>query len=287
MAVDLEDDYAEKHSIVNELFIVTADENYVVARWCYQHELRVDFFWLAVHSLEKYLKAALLLNGLPAKGYGHNIVKLFGDVWSLAPELLPTILVKPSQYEIEFWYDETTEKFIERLYADGQADNRYQLFGYSLHMEDLFKVDQIVFAIRRLCQPLEAHFLAKKRPGVPDQSRRERMIKDHPSSANLYSRLEQVASGSRGKILQQALLNWNFSFAPPDYPHTAIVYSTASQNPVLVRRLFDPLEAGSQNFVKADALWKWVKDNIHLSKELRKEIEDERAKLKAIAAKGT
>jgi hypothetical protein len=281
MAADIDDNYAEKHSIVNELFLATADENYVAARWCYQHGLRVDFFWLAVHNLEKYMKAALLLNGLTAKGYGHDIVKLYADVRPLAPELLPSNLAKPSQYELDHWYAETTEKFIERLYRDGRADNRYQLFGYNLHMEDLFKVDQVIFAIRRLCQPLETHFLIKKMPGVPDQSRRERMIKDHPSSVNLRSKLEEVASGQRGETLRQALLNWNFPFAPFNYPHMPISYSTASRNPILVRRLYDPLETGPQSFANADVLWQWVKDNIQLSKELQKEIEGERKRLKA------
>lgn len=62
----LDDSFADKHSIINELFIATADDNYVLARW--QH-LNVDFFWLAVHALEKYLKAVLLLNGKSAKPY--------------------------------------------------------------------------------------------------------------------------------------------------------------------------------------------------------------------------
>ena len=49
--------YAAKHSIIKELFIATADDNYINARWCFHENLNVDFFWLAVHCLEKYLKA--------------------------------------------------------------------------------------------------------------------------------------------------------------------------------------------------------------------------------------
>ncbi len=72
----LDDSFADKHSIINELFIATADDNYVLARSCFHQHLNVDFFWLAVHALEKYLKAVLLLNGKTAKSYGHDIVKL-------------------------------------------------------------------------------------------------------------------------------------------------------------------------------------------------------------------
>jgi hypothetical protein len=78
----LDDLYAHKHSIADGLYIKTADENYVIARWCCSYNLDTDFFWLAAHSLEKYIKAALLLNEQSAKEYieggkkkpfGHNI----------------------------------------------------------------------------------------------------------------------------------------------------------------------------------------------------------------------
>ena len=102
MADEFERLYAGKHSIVQELFIKTADENYVTARFCFAHELNVDFFWNAVHGLEKYLKAALLLSGRSGKDFtvagtrrlfNHNIAELFAEVRPLAPERIPTRLV--------------------------------------------------------------------------------------------------------------------------------------------------------------------------------------------------
>jgi len=127
----LEHTFAGKHSIVNEFFVKTADDNYVAARWCFVEGLDVDFFWLAVHVLEKYLKAALLLNGRPAKSYSHDIVKLYAAVAPLAPELLPKKLPKPEQFDDDLhWREETPEVFLKRLYGDGQPGNRYQLFGY-------------------------------------------------------------------------------------------------------------------------------------------------------------
>ncbi len=73
----------------------TADDNYVTARWCYHEDLNIDFFWLAVRCLEKYLKAALLMNGRPVFTYQHDIVRLYAAVKPLAPELLPDMLAKP------------------------------------------------------------------------------------------------------------------------------------------------------------------------------------------------
>jgi HEPN domain-containing protein len=95
MSIDLDDLYPYKHSLVDEFFIKTADDNYVVARWCADNGMDVDFFWLALHCLEKYLKAALVLNGRSAKNYGHNIKALYADVHPLAPELLPITLTIP------------------------------------------------------------------------------------------------------------------------------------------------------------------------------------------------
>ena len=92
----LDDLFRYKHSIANELYIKTADENYIVARGCSSYGLETDFFWLAAHCLEKYMKAALLLNERSAKEYvkngkktrySHDIDKLYEDTQHLAPEL--------------------------------------------------------------------------------------------------------------------------------------------------------------------------------------------------------
>jgi len=271
--------FAAKSSIIKELLINTADENYVVARTCFHANLNVDFFWLAVHCLEKYLKAVLLHNGHSAKSYGHNIVELYKDVRPLAPELLPPNLVRPEGMPQELWREEPVVEFIERLHKDGQADNRYQLFGYVRRAEDLWKFDQVVFSVRRLCQPLEAHFLYKERPGAPNDTKREWMLKD-PRSWNLHGILESVIEGGRGETVRHAFLNWNRPFAPEGYHHTETDYRSASREPVLVRRLFDPLRAGPENFREADELWEWVNRNIQLPKWLVNEIEEERIRLK-------
>ena len=279
MAHDLDESHADKSSIIKELFVATADDNYVVARWCYLEGMNVDFLWLAVHCLEKYLKAVLLFNGHSAKSYGHDIVELYAAVYPLAPELLPNDLTKPQGLDFPYWHAETVGPFLERLYRDGQADNRYQLFGYVRHAEDLFKLDEMVFRIRRMCQPLEAHFLSKKRDNVPDLSNRD-CLRERPRCAHrLYSKLEDTFDGKRGEALQHAAISNNFSFAP-DRSHEPLPYGSTAQNPVLVRRLYDPLEMGPQYFSECDHLWKWVQDNIYIPKPLVKEIDDERKKLK-------
>jgi hypothetical protein len=286
---DLDDLYPFKHDLVSELYIKTADENYVAARWCFANGLDTDFFWLAAHCMEKYLKAALLLNELPAKTYSHDIERLYADVHPLAPELLPTTLTVPEHLATGIFMlgDEPVEKFVKRLYFYGQPDNRYSFIGYIRRGSDILKFDQLVFVVRRLCQPLEAHFLGKRfkdKRDVPNHTRRERMVKDDPSSRDLHSHLEEIISGKRGKVLQRVLLNWNLPFAPAEYKHGRMAYGSMTRNPVLVRRFLDPLDAGKPERDKhADELWAWAKENLYFPREFIKVYEQARADRKSAA----
>jgi hypothetical protein len=276
MAKPYPEQYAEKHSIVKELFIATADDNYVNARWCFHENLNVDFFWLAVHCLEKYLKAVLLLNGESSLKYQHEIVELFQQVKKSARCLLPATLVRPADIPAEMWREEQIEDFIERLYRDGQAHNRYQLFGYSRRPGDLWKLDQVVFAVRRLCQPLDTAVF----PQENTLTYREILLRN-PKRWSLDNKLEETFDGKRGDVLKHAFLNRNFPFAPDGYMHSPIMtYTFASQESVLGRRLFDPLETGPERFAASDGLWLWVKENIFVPKTLAADIEREREQLK-------
>ena len=195
--------YAEMNSIVKELFISTADDNYTLARWCFQQNINIDFFWLSVHCLEKYFKAVLLINGKSARNFGHNIEKLYAAVKLLAPELLVSEFERPANMPPPLWRNEAVPNFVKRLHQDGQANNRYLLFGYGRHAEDLFKLDQVVFSVRRLAQPLEARWVGEKDDDdLPKDSIRESLGKWPKKHANLQSKLEETMEGKRGQELQ-------------------------------------------------------------------------------------
>ena len=122
MGYDLKPIDAQKKQIVQELFINTADDNYITARWCFIEELNVDYFWLAVHALEKYMKAVLLVNGMSSKGFNHDIVKLYKSVKLFASDLLPDSLEQPDALGSNYqWRAESPEQFLQRLYDNGNA----------------------------------------------------------------------------------------------------------------------------------------------------------------------
>ncbi len=132
---------ADKLTIVRDLFIATADNNYITARWCHQQGLNIDFFWLAAHALEKYMKAALLLNdrssireqsgsGKP-RSFGHDLEALYSALGGIATGLLPERFARPELIEQGAWIDETIAVYMAGLHAKGNADNRYMIVSAS------------------------------------------------------------------------------------------------------------------------------------------------------------
>ena len=89
--------------IVESMFVATADQNYILARHAFFNEFDVDFFWLSLHALEKYMKATLLLNGQSAKEFGHDLTMLYSQVRTLHLDYGP--LSKPLIEDAE-WCDE-------------------------------------------------------------------------------------------------------------------------------------------------------------------------------------
>ena len=290
MAYNIEPIHAEQSRIVNGLFVDTADDNYITARWCFFERLNVDYFWLGVHALEKYMKAVLLLNGCSSRSYrhegkcqsfGHDIVVLHEHVKSFASDLLPGNLEQPDALQIDHWRDETPEAFVHRLYRSGNADNRYQIFGFVQRPEDLFKLDAMVFALRRLCVPLDAYFLGKRRPDKENPTHRDLLAKQ-PKSWHISStgKLESTANGKRGERLRDVMLNLNVRFAPDDFSHGSFRSGTSARNSVLGRTILAPLEKtpDSEAAALAAEVCDWTLTNIQLPQDVRKQLHNAKAK---------
>ena len=169
-----------KNNVVTNLFVDMADQDYVLARLAYHEGMGNSFFWVAGQAIEKYLKASLLLNGESSKEYGHNLVKLFEAVDNYASDLLPEKLTKPQQLTIAHWHEETPAEFLKRIEPNTDPNNRYNIFGYLLRREDLFHLDQFIFAARRVAFQLDAYpFIGQPQQQGGTQTVRK-MLEDSP-----------------------------------------------------------------------------------------------------------
>lgn len=269
---------ASQSDLVQDFFVRTADDNYTTARWCAVHDLSLDFLWLSVHALEKYMKAALLLNGGTSKNFSHDIIKLYTQVSGLAPELLPDKLLQPEKLIIRQWSDTTPIDFLARLYGSGNANNRYGLYGFEMRSEYLFKLDTMVFAVRRLICRLEERFPSPDVEGANSRTRRE-ILARQPDYFFSGSMPLDMLIGAAASEKKHALLNMNFAFAPSDYPHTPTPDGWLIRNAAIYRRVIEPLRSNKEESIREAAeVWKWVKDNIKIPADASASIEEEVSK---------
>lgn len=276
-----------RNNIVYDMYLDTADQNYIVARWCFQRNLALDFLWNATHCLEKIMKAVLLLNGQSGtkaagerKPYGHDLERLFPEVSALAGDQLPDLLIKPTEVDMP-WQVETVEQFLGRISANGDAHNRYQIYGHTLHREDLYKFDRVVFAIRRLCCPLDSYHIGNIRPGQPTVTFREQLERQADYMPHLVgSRFAKLTDAKASEELRHAALNHNLIFAP-DYDHGELRCGNFALNPVLGRRILEEDEKGAAGARAAETveLADWVIENIALPPSVRSQLREARDRL--------
>jgi HEPN domain len=267
---------ALRGTVIDELFVRTADENYITARWCVNSHLYTDFFWLTVHALEKYLKAVLLYNGMSARTYSHNIAKLYDAVEKFAGKLLPKDLSVP-EWCTPLPNSLPTKRFVQYLYRRGNADNRYALHGYtSRQPRDLFMVDGLVFAVRRLICSLDDRAFPKRVRTAPPITNRQLLANEPHDFRRMGMPLDNLIAATEDSPLRIAALNQNLHFAPPDFPHTPPQQIESSiRIPIIDNRIFRPLQSGD-SYVVAEglAVAKWLVNNVDMSKQLSGQIQD-------------
>lgn len=267
-----------KNTIARNLFVDTADQNYVVARWCYQRGLALDFLWNATHCLEKYMKGALLLNGLSGirsapgePSFGHDLTLMYPEIERLAGDLLPLLLVQPTQVAMN-WRPETPATYLARLHSNGEANNRYHLYGHTTLPEDLYKLDKMVFEIRRLCCDLGY--------ALPELGLTYHEILSSDPAYMPYgvgSAWQRITRDGADPEMRRAALNHNVLFAP-DYHHGTLRTSFSAANPVLGMHILKPDEdrvAGAEAATHIQLI-DWVVQNVYLPGSVKRELREVR-----------
>lgn len=148
----------EKHivDVIYESFVKTGDQDYLTARLLAQKNLHRAFYWASSQSIEKYLKAFLLMRGISVddkKFNGHAIVALYKE--ALADDCeLQSIEMKPhSELVIDSEVNKhlktmSVETFLKDIETHGRPDNRYNSFGVDFNTAHLFALDNFAYAIR-------------------------------------------------------------------------------------------------------------------------------------------
>ena len=140
--------------IIIETYVIPADSDYLIARFCGLNLLFQPFFWPALQAIEKYLKANLLFHGLAVKGrgFGHDIVSM-AEKLEEYDNVLTKLKLIPHKLHIELqklnlWGSEKPADFLNKVKDYGDPSNRYNYFGSYFEASFLLKLDQIVFALR-------------------------------------------------------------------------------------------------------------------------------------------
>lgn len=139
----------------HKLFIEAADQNYLLARWMLVNAFHQEFFWQATQAIEKYFKASLLTNDVSVSTMGHKLPDLESEHRKVFGDLAFARFCKPDALHSDFWRDEDYLKYLNRISRNGDPDGRYGLIGWALGRSELFKLDQLVFALRRLTVGLD------------------------------------------------------------------------------------------------------------------------------------
>lgn len=257
---------AYKGAIARRMFIETADNNYILARIAWFNELDWDFWWLGLHAVEKYLKATLLTNDRSAKRGGHDVVRLYSRTLELDPRM-PLPDFRDPEIEGLPWRPQTVLAFMERLNDLGSAENRYNLGGYVIRPDDLIKLDQLVWMVRRRSRRLRTPLQLT----VERRTERDHLyeLEHNPTLWTLSNDLpiERLVHSAPDDPRRAAFLQLNTAFAP-DAVHQISGWSSRAVNPPLsdwYMRLTSEGATPDTRRTAADVLG-WARSHIQLSK---------------------
>jgi HEPN domain-containing protein len=126
---------AYRDSFITHTFRDTADRDYISARILCRHRLTEQFLWMALQSMEKYLKAILLFSDIDTRDVGHNIAKALNKARTIKP--------------LGFAITEQAEAFI-RIVGDYGPDRYFEL-PRTAKGDELYRLDRAVWEVRRFC----------------------------------------------------------------------------------------------------------------------------------------
>lgn len=238
-----------RNSLVRECLVDMADRDYLAARVSWRTRLPEQFLWSALQSIEKQLKAIIVLNELSAKGIGHDIERAL----RVACEIQDLRLNPP----------EVIKTFVK--YLNRHGPNRYLERPFYLRGHELFELDRAFWHFRRYCQDFRAtarylkktedEYLAMHEKWFTDPQHKKRpylfrlfngyleKVLDGKNGPEQYKALvwKNVYYGKRDKgTIQYAPVSWIANPAHVRHPKHFKKLAEIMDFPKDVRRSFDP-----------------------------------------------
>jgi hypothetical protein len=262
--------HAQKLDIIREMFIDTADMNYIGTRAAFLERRDHDFWWLTLHAVEKYVKAALLINGATVNQSNHNLLTLLKRLQAIDRRAVPPPFVRPALASGVGWFDGLNEDFIKSLNVFGSSANRYGAYSYVISDLDIFRADHLVYWARRHARTFQQALPSGEEiDWIEELANNPRLWRHHSEAP-----LERLADMPRFNHAKRSLFRGNFAFFP-ERRHRPLEHRGGLAHNAPIFLCIEALKAsaaGSAERAEAREVIEWIRDHIFLPGEEIREI---------------
>ncbi|UTW56430.1 HEPN domain-containing protein [Kordiimonas sp. SCSIO 12610] len=271
-----------KSYIIKRLYIDSADQDYITARWAYHNGIFQNFYWCAAQAIEKYLKAIILFQNQSVKPYKHDLNKLFNNVRIQdKKQIIPNKITIPTTDALhsDEWHEQTIEEYIAHLNYFGSPDNRYNILGTALIGPQIHIIDQLAVYFRKMIRyqnflaldlfdPTEEAFYTSKKPK-----------NDYPEwMIDTTMLLEKLSENRLGightKELRFYFQNMNLFFFKDhnqnEQTFGGLVFRGSPIRTVLQHH--HKIDQSNENHKIINQLQIWIRENIPVSKQTLKHL---------------
>lgn len=267
---------------VQMMFTEAAEKDYMFARFPKMHGIYSEFWWKAAQTVEKCLKAIILLNGGSVKKYRHDLSAMFDDQKSILSDMALSELTKPEKLNPALWYDESLAHFIGRIAHLGDPDSRYGLIPIYGYRGDLFKFDELYFQLRRRCYCMDrvigdndAH--VSDTFGVFCGKTFGEVIRENPRLINQYNLVNGHGIVWNFETVSDINKKWNVSFEDDDSeflngkPPAAIAALSPGFENTLLTSIYESIENPNNVFDPEQARQNinWLLANVIIPKDAK------------------
>jgi hypothetical protein len=274
-----------KSDLILRLFVDTADQDYLTARWCYCVGNFHTFAWLAEQAIEKYCKAFLLYQDISVQKFkNHNIVVLFAEVRARDKNcVLPDKITLGGSEALgtDEWQGKSVEEHIKYFNKYGSAHNRYGLVGLNVTQPHLHGMDAICYSLRAAMQSQsfvpEGVFEQQLRLTRPEDKfeglvKLPWMLAPTAQLERLY--LKKLSIGD-DEVQQRVFKNLNHAFFDEHEEDESAFSGWSFRGSPLGNHLvrLAVIEPTDHSKEMVNQMREWVRDNVFLPKDIKRQLD--------------